>query len=305
MAVGIATMVTTTHPDAELVPYLRGELQGGQRERIAHHLKHCARCAELVDSFAVGLRDLSRRIEIPAPQWAQCEASQPRTPIFKLLAAVALNVTIFGVLLFLPAGTLHWRRAWFFLAVVLVCSMATMFGIFRRREELLDERFKPPIQREQPLSDKFVLTGVLASFSGLVVLIPLDRFHFHLIGTPSGAISVLGLALFIAGWTILSLSFRENAYAAPVVKHQAEKHQVVIDTGVYRIVRHPMYAGFVPLMVGMALWLQSYTAAAFAIVPITLLALRIIFEERFLTRELKDYAAYTGRVRYRLIPFIW
>ncbi|MGH8013578.1 MAG: methyltransferase [Candidatus Binataceae bacterium] len=307
--VGTATMVTTTHPETELVPYLRGELQGAQRERIAHHLKHCARCRELVASFAAGMRELSLRIEIPAPDWALSDAaalpSGARTPAFKLLGGVALNVAIFGVLLLAPAGTLQWWHAWFFLVVVLVCSVATMFGVFRRREELLDERLKPPIQKQQPLSDKFVLTASLASFGGLIVLIPLDVFHFHLIGAPSEAISSLGLILFVAGWIIVSLAFRENAFAAPVVKNQAERHHVVIDTGVYRIVRHPMYAGALPLIVGMPLWLQSYAAAAFAIVPIMLLVVRITFEERFLTRELKGYAEYTRRVRYRLIPFLW
>lgn len=101
--------------------------------------------------------------------------------------------------------------------------------------------------------------------------------------------SSLGLALFVGGWVSVTLALHENAFAAPVVKHQVDRHQTVIDTGPYRLVRHPMYAGFIPLAIGMPLWLGSYAAAALA----------------FLRRELPGYTAYTGRVPYRLIPFLW
>jgi protein-S-isoprenylcysteine O-methyltransferase Ste14 len=79
----------------------------------------------------------------------------------------------------------------------------------------------------------------------------------------------------------------------------------VIDSGVYAAVRHPMYMGFVPFIVGMCLWLGSYAAALLTIVPIGLIAVRIVIEERFLRRELEGYGAYAERTRYRLIPFVW
>ena len=108
-----------------------------------------------------------------------------------------------------------------------------------------------------------------------------------------------------AGWWIISLVFKENAFAAPVVKHQEERHQTVIDTGVYSIVRHPMYAGAALLLIGMPLWLESNAGVLLASVPIGILVVRILFEEKFLRRELKGYDAYTKRVRYRLIPGLW
>jgi protein-S-isoprenylcysteine O-methyltransferase Ste14 len=306
----MATMITTTHPETELVPYLRGELQGEERERIAHHLEHCGRCRDLVEAFAEALRELSDRIEqIPLPEWAASGPAlpprTPRTPPLQLITTVLLNVAIFGVLLFAPAGRLAWWRGWVLLGVVLVCSTATIFGVFASRPELLAERYKPPLQKSQPFYDKIVLIALIGSFAGLLVLIPLDVFRLHLMGMPENSISSLGMVLFILGWLTMSLSFRENAYAAPVVKHQAERQHVVVDTGVYRVVRHPMYAGAVLLMIGMPLWLQSYAATVFAAVPIALLALRIVLEEQFLRRELKDYKAYAARVRSRLIPFVW
>jgi protein-S-isoprenylcysteine O-methyltransferase Ste14 len=170
---------------------------------------------------------------------------------------------------------------------------------------LLEERFRPPLQKGQPLADKVVVVLLLATFVGLVAFIPLDVFRFHLMPRPGLLVSSLGLVLFVAGWWIMALALRQNAFAAPVVKHQEERQQRVIDSGVYGVVRHPMYAGAVPLLVGMPLWLESYAAALMASAPIGTLVLRILVEEQFLRRELPGYGAYTERVRYRLIPFLW
>jgi protein-S-isoprenylcysteine O-methyltransferase Ste14 len=225
--------------------------------------------------------------------------------IFKLIAGVLFNVAIFGGLLFLPAGTVDWWRAWVFLGVVFVGTVVSTVSLFRVNKGLLEERFKPPIQKGQPLADKIVVVLLIGAFIGLIVFIPLDVFRFHLMAKPGTLVSSFGLVLFVAGWWIMTLALRENAFAAPVVKHQEERGQTVIDSGVYSVVRHPMYTGAVLLLVGMPLWLESYAAAVLAIVPIGLLALRILVEEQFLRRELKGYDAYTEKVRYRLIPFLW
>ena len=225
--------------------------------------------------------------------------------ILKLIASIILNVAIFAVLLFLPAATLDWWRAWLFIGVIFICTVGAVVSLSRDHEGLLKERLKPPLQKGQPLADKVIVVLFLATFYGLVIFISLDVFRFHLMGKPGTLVSSLGLALLIAGWWIAYLGLRENAFAAPVVKYQEERQQAVIDTGVYSIVRHPMYAGDALLMVGIPLWLESYPAALLASVPIATVALRTVFEERFLRRELKGYDAYTQRVRYRLIPFLW
>lgn len=225
--------------------------------------------------------------------------------ILKVLYALLGNFLIFGGLLFLSAGTLHWWRAWVFLGVVAVSVIATMIIAFRENEELWNERLKPPIQQGQPLVDKIIISLFVLAFLGLIAAIPLDVFRFHLLGKPGAIASGVGLLLFITGWGMIAFSFKANTFAVPVVKHQAERHQIVVDTGVYSIVRHPMYAGAVLMMIGMPLWLESYAAALFAIVPIILLAVRIVFEEQFLRQELSGYDAYTERVRYKLLPYVW
>jgi len=225
--------------------------------------------------------------------------------IFKLIVGVVSNVAIFGVSLFLPAGTLDWWRAWVFLGVVLVAAVASTASLYRSDMALLEERFKPPIQKGQPLADKILVFLLLATFIGLIVFIPLDVFRFHLLTRPGTVVSSTGLLLFAAGWWILTLAMLDNPFAVPVVRLQEERAQTVIDSGVYGVVRHPMYAGTIPLMVGMSLWLESYAAAALAIIPLSTLVLRIRIEEEFLRRKLKGYEEYTKRIRYRLIPFLW
>jgi len=225
--------------------------------------------------------------------------------LLKLIGGVISPVVIFGALLFLPAGTLDWWRAWVFLGVVLACGAGTMAVVFRNNEELLDERYKGPIQKGQPLADKIVANLFVFSFFGVILLIPLDVFRFHVMGTPGPVVSFAGLVLFVAGWVLISVTFSENTFGAPVVRHQEERDQTVIDTGLYAVVRHPMYTSVFLLVPGMALWLGSYAAALCIIILAALIAVRIVFEEQFLKRELPGYEAYTRKVRYRMIPFVW
>ncbi len=224
---------------------------------------------------------------------------------FKIIGGIFYPVAIFAVLLFFPAGTPHWWRAWVLLGAVFASATATMLTVFPGNESLLDERYKPPFQKGQPLADKIITPAFLAAFVGLIVFIPPDVFRFHLMGGPGIIVASAGLICFVAGWWLIALSLNQNTFAAPVVKYQEERNQIVIDTGPYAIVRHPMYAGGALLMVGMPLWLESYAGALLAIVPIAVLAVRIVFEERFLRRELKGYDDYASRIRYRLIPLLW
>lgn len=223
----------------------------------------------------------------------------------KLVFGILLNVALFGCALFLPAGTFDWWRAWVFLGITLMNAVTGTVILYRSSEELLKERFKPMIQKGQPLADKIIVVPLITAFIGLIVFIPFDVFRFHLLPKPAPLVSSAGLLLCIAGWWIMILAMLANAFAAPVIKLQEERHQKVADSGVYRVVRHPMYSGAILFLLGIALWLESYAAAILAIVPTMILVARIFIEERFLRRGLAGYDAYTRRVRYRLIPLIW
>jgi protein-S-isoprenylcysteine O-methyltransferase Ste14 len=224
--------------------------------------------------------------------------------VLKLISSVVMQIALFGLMLFVPARTLAWPRAWVFIGGTVAATVATMLYL-RNDQDLINERFKGPLQKGQPLVDKIVLNLFLVTFCGVIVFIPLDVFRFHLIGGPGPLMSLLGLGLIAGGWWLIAIALHENAFAAPVVKYQEERHQRVIDSGVYAKVRHPMYAGAVPFIPGTCVWLGSYAAALLAIVPIGIIALRILIEERFLRQELDGYKAYTQRTRYRLIPFLW
>jgi len=225
--------------------------------------------------------------------------------IFKLIVGIVIQMVILGGLLFVPAGTLVWWRAWLLLCILFAGSVASAAGLFPGRKDLLRERLKSPIQKGQPLADKIVLMLLIISFYGLIMFIPMDVFQFHLMDKPGMLVSSLGLFLFLAGWGIVFLALRENIFAAPVVKLQEERKHTVVDTGVYGVVRHPMYAGGILFIAGIPLWLESYAGVLLALIPVGTLVLRILLEEQFLRKQLKGYEAYMKRVRYRLIPFLW
>ena len=225
--------------------------------------------------------------------------------VVRYVLGALLQPAILALLLFGPAGTFAWWRAWVLVGVVAVGTAVSLGGLARANPALLTERLTRPLQEGQPFADKLILLVYLAAFAGLVAFIPEDVFRLRVFAAPAPIVSTLGLGLFAAGWSLAAVALRANAFAAPVVKHMAERRQAVVDTGVYAIVRHPMYAGIVLLLLGMPLWLESYAALLLASVPITLLAVRIAIEERFLRRALAGYGAYTERVRFRLIPGVW
>jgi protein-S-isoprenylcysteine O-methyltransferase Ste14 len=222
----------------------------------------------------------------------------------KIIFGILFNLAFFGVLLFAPATTWHWWRGWVTLGVILI-STTLMLTVFPVDEGLLNERYKGPLQKGQPLADKFVTLALVGSFTAMVAFIPLDVFRFHLLGGPGVILSSAGMALFVAGWWLMALALRQNTFAAPVVIYQEERHQRVIESGPYAAVRHPMYTGAAMLMLGLPLWLQSWAATLSAIVPISTLIARIFVEERMLRRQLEHYGAYADKVRYRLIPGLW
>ncbi|NUO65654.1 MAG: isoprenylcysteine carboxylmethyltransferase family protein [Gemmatimonadaceae bacterium] len=215
------------------------------------------------------------------------------------------HVVLFAIFLFAGAGTIHWRRGWVLLAVLLIARILSSEAVARVNADLLAEREKLPLQRGQPLFDRALLPGFMAAMAALVACTAADVWRWHLLPQPGRALAALGMAIFLAGWWIITLALRTNAFAVTVVRHQPERGHAVVERGLYGRVRHPMYAGLVLELLGIPLWLGSTAGILMAIVPIALLFTRILVEERLLVRSLAGYDAYRARVRSRLIPGIW
>jgi protein-S-isoprenylcysteine O-methyltransferase Ste14 len=224
--------------------------------------------------------------------------------VTKLVVHTFLWLGGMGVVLFLSAGTLDWPAAWVFLAEMLALSLLTGVWLARHDPALVNERLRPPIQKDQPAADKIVLSLIMLSIAALFVLVPLDAVRFRWSSVPLwvqalGALSIL-LSVVIGYWTM-----RENSFAAPVVKIQKDRGQTVISTGLYDYVRHPMYVSALLFLVGVPLLLGSWWGLAFAPVFAALLVVRIRIEEKALRQGLEGYDAYARQVPYRLVPLIW
>jgi protein-S-isoprenylcysteine O-methyltransferase Ste14 len=212
-------------------------------------------------------------------------------------------VALFAAFLLFPAPSPVSWRAWVLLGVLLVVRLAGSVAVYKVHPLLLRERERPPLQRGQPLTDRVLLISIMASFALLVSLASVDGLRLHLLGVVPSPIAAVGLLVFTGGWLLVAYALRSNAFALLVVR--AQENQVVVTDGAYRHVRHPMYLGVVAVMLGAALWLQSFLAVLCSAIPTALLAARIILEERFVTSHTSGYGEYCSRVPYRLVPFVW
>ena len=223
--------------------------------------------------------------------------------IAKLLLQNLIWVAGMGALLFVTAGTWHWPAAWLMLATMMILGLAGGLWFAKTDPALLAERMRPMMQEDQPAADKkFIL---VFGFTALlwVIVIGLDR-RLHGSDMPL-ALPALGFVLLLSSFAFIVWVMRENSFAVPVVKVQAERGHHVIDTGPYAWLRHPMYTGAVLYCVAIALLLGSWWGLAMAPLFLVLFAVRAGIEERALTAGLSGYADYVARVRYRLVPGIW
>jgi protein-S-isoprenylcysteine O-methyltransferase Ste14 len=211
----------------------------------------------------------------------------------------------FAAVVIVPARTWSWPRGWALVAAFLLVHVIGTLRILRANPDLLRERARLRTGPGQPTADKLLLHTFAISYAAMLIISSLDATHWHLWPAPPAAMSWAGLALFAAGWVLVLRALETNAFAVRVVRHQPERGHRLVDIDVYRIVRHPMYAGLCGVMIGVPLWLGSALGLLCAIVPITTLALRTLVEERVLKSAVPGYPAYTHRVRNRLVPGLW
>ena len=214
--------------------------------------------------------------------------------IFKFL----LGVGLVGILIFVPAGTLSYFNAWFLMGILFIPMFAAGVVMMFKNPKLLAKRLKgKEKQREQSLVVKLSGLMFIASF----IVCGLD-FRLGWSEIPQG-ISIAAAVFFLAAYLLYAEVLRENEYLSRTI--EVQENQKVIDTGLYGIVRHPMYSITLILFISMPLILGSlYALPVFLLYPLIIVK-RIRNEEALLSEELTGYRDYMKRVRYRLIPFVW
>ena len=218
--------------------------------------------------------------------------------LISALMKFACGVLLVGLLIFLPAGTLHFANGWLLLGLLFAPMLLAGFVMFFKNPAFLKRRLDA---KEKQATQKGVL-----GFSGLMfiagfVLAGLDH-RFGWSQMPRWVV-IAAAVLFLAAYGLYAEVMRENAYLSRTIR--VEAGQTVVDTGLYGIVRHPMYMATLLLFLMMPLVLGSWWALiAFAFYPV-IIVVRLKDEEDLLSRELPGYEAYKKKVKYRLVPFVW
>lgn len=220
-----------------------------------------------------------------------------------VIASLAWIGTV-GVALFAPARTLDWPGGWIFLAELALSSAVSVVWLAKHDPGLLKERLRAPVQEGQSWRDRVVMLAIVLLWYGWTVLMALDVKRWHFSAAPDW-MTYTGAVLIPLGFLAVLRTFRENSFAAPVVRIQTERGHRLIDTGPYAIVRHPMYAGAFIYLLGTPLVLGSWLGLAALAAIMGLLIVRIFIEEAALRKGLPGYAEYARRVRYRLVPGVW
>lgn len=210
-------------------------------------------------------------------------------------------LAVSGLLLFLPAGTFNYWQAWVFLAALVVPTWIPSIYLLRTNPAVLQRRTRGGPTAETRTVQKVVAGCVWLSAAAMLVVSALDhRFGWSKV---PAAISVVGAVLVAVGVGLAMMVVVQNSYAAATI--QVEAGQKLVSTGLYGLVRHPMYSGSVIIMVGIPLALGSYWGLLFVVPGLLAFAWRIHDEEKFLQEELDGYGEYMRKVRYRLVPCMW
>ncbi len=220
----------------------------------------------------------------------------------KLLVEALMKFTcgllLVGLLIFLPAGTLQFTYGWLFIGLLFVPMLIAGFVMLFKSPDFLAKRLDA---KEKQAMQKGVLALSGLMFIAGFVVAGLD-YRFSWSRMPV-AVTIIASVLFLTAYALYAEVMRENAYLSRTIK--VEEGQKVVDTGLYGVVRHPMYMATILLFLMIPLVLGSwYALIIFAFYP-AIIIVRLTDEEDLLTRELPGYAEYKQKVRYRIIPFIW
>jgi protein-S-isoprenylcysteine O-methyltransferase Ste14 len=218
--------------------------------------------------------------------------------LLNALAKFLIGLLLVGLLIFLPAGTLAYPGGLLFLGLLFIPMLAMGIVMLARARDLLAKRLDA---KEKQAAQKGVQSLAGLVFMAGFVLAGLD-FRFNWSDMPLPVV-IAASVIFLIGYGLYAEVMRENAYLSRTVK--VEEGQTVVSTGLYGIVRHPMYLASVLMFLSIPLVMGSwYALIPFAFYPL-LMVVRILDEEKLLTAELSGYEEYKRKVKYRMIPFIW
>jgi protein-S-isoprenylcysteine O-methyltransferase Ste14 len=212
-----------------------------------------------------------------------------------------LETIIIAALLMGLAGNLKWIEGWIFIVLFIMMLIAVMIPLFKNKK-MLEERLKPYYHKKQKPIDKVIITIIYILGLAWFIIMPLDAVRFEWSPQFPIWLTTIGIIGFFISNILLYLVFKQNAFLSPVVKKQ-EKHKVV-STGLYGIVRHPMYSAVSLMMFSGSVVLGSLYGVYINIALAFILFLRTFHEEKVLENELKGYKEYKKKVTKRLIPFV-
>ena len=209
-----------------------------------------------------------------------------------------VGLILFGVLLFVPAGTICYPNGWLLIALLFIPMFIAGLVMMVKNPVLLKKRLNAK-EEEKEQKAVVVLSGVM--FLAAFVVAGLN-FRFQWLVLPTWAV-MIGAVVFLLAYAMYAEVLRENTYLSRTI--EVQENQQVVDTGLYGIVRHPMYAATLFLFLSMGVILGSPFSFAILLLYIPIIAKRIKNEEIVLEEGLKGYAAYKAKVTYKVIPFIW
>ena len=218
--------------------------------------------------------------------------------LLKALTKFTLGIIIVGMLIFIPAGTLEYINGWIFIGVLFIPVFILGLILFLKSPDMLEKRLNA--KESENTQKGVVLASALLFIIGFIVA-GLD-FRFEFSHVPMWAVIAASIVLLVS-YILYAEVMRENAYLSRTIK--VEENQKVISTGLYGIVRHPMYAVTIWLFLAIPIILGSLFSLICFVPYIGIIAVRIVNEEKVLSQGLIGYSEYKNKVKYRLIPFIW
>ena len=216
------------------------------------------------------------------------------------ISLIAFAIAV-ALLLFLPAGSIHYWQGWLYLTLFVGASALTTILLFRRDPALLERRMRGGPAAESRPTQRIIMLGASLGFIALLVVPALD-YRFGWSRLPTVAIAA-GDVLVAVGLYLVFVVYRANTFASATVEVGQDQH--LVSTGPYAIVRHPMYASALLYVIGTPLALGSYWGLLVLAQFLPFLIWRLFDEEQLLAEQLPGYAQYQQRVRHRLIPFVW